>query len=310
MKICPNSPMPTLDSLMRAFAPALTFPPKLPKLPSLSAFLPALPSPLFPSLNMPNLELVMISIEMQMLQLQQTILGIVKPILSKLGIDLSSFLPKIPGLPDFNLMDLIEGAPDKLIAALKAAMGSIGLNLPGIPSPFFPSLKIPDLEVLMTLKVITAEYMAMVVAKIPDIIGQVTKLLKIPGMPTIPTIPSMAEILAKVKLAIPIPNLPNIDIGAILSSITFPGLPALPKLPSPLIPSFNMPDIEVMLGVISLSVNYVLGPLKPIMDFVMASLAKFLTFSFPLFCITIPDMDLPDVDLPTIPGDPSIPVIV
>lgn len=384
MQICLSSPLPTFDAIMASFRPLMTWPPKFPELPKFPRLmLPSLPWPLFPGLKVPNFELMLLAIELQAFQLQTTIMGIIKPMLSKLGIALSSFLPKIPGLPNLNLLDLISGNAEKLIAAVKAAILN-GFRLPGWPFPLYITLKIPDFEVIQTLQLIISNYMQMVANLIPGLVKKITDLFKkvIPGMPAIPKLPTMDEVIAMIASKLPgMPNFPNLeelkaqimkqvdalktqigelkaqlenaledvkaaieaqitaaqdkiadllkrlpsipavpsmneiaakvkafvmdslgnfDIMGFMSKIVFPGLPALPTIKLPMIFSFKMPDIEFTIALNALYNHLTTAFIKPILDFVMKTVSKVLSFTFPKLCINIPVPSMPTIAIPEI----------
>jgi hypothetical protein len=133
----------------------------------------------------------------------------------------------------------------------------------------------------------------------------------------------MAELIEMVKAAamamlpdidwekyLPFPNLPDLDIMALLARISIPGFPAFPTIPWPLVFSFDLPDINMIMGIISLQLNMALGPLKIIMDFIESTLKKVIGFSFPTFCITLPEISLPDIEIPEIPQIPDIEIVV
>ncbi len=279
MQICATEPIPTLNSLLQAVAPALTFPPTFPTLGSL---LPTLPSPMFPSLQIPNLSVVMTMVELQAFQLQNTILGMVRPMLNLLGISISSFLPEIPGIPGYNLLTLLTADPNELVASIKASIAS-GFVFPGLPNPMFPSMTIPDLQVVHTLQVAVANYMQMITNLVPDLIQAVTKKLKIPNISGLPTLPNIDSVTSMAQAAYAAAGR---KLSA-LSNLSFPGLPALPLLPDPLLPSFTMPDIDFVTGLLALITNLTTGLLQPIMNFIQNTLGRFLSFSFPTFCITL-----------------------
>jgi hypothetical protein len=280
-EICLSIPLPSLDGILNAFKPLLTFPPKFP---FNLLRLPTLPSPLFPGLRMPNFEMVITAIELQAFQLQTTIMGMIKPLLSKLGIALSSFLPKLPGLPDFNLIDLLAGVPDRLIAALRGVINS--LHLPNFPSPMFPRFKIPEIEILQKMQLVIANYMQTVANLIPGLVKRVTDVLKIGAMSFSLSFPSLDSVLARLQ-ALTF-NLPDFNIASLLAGISFPGLPAFPSISLPFVFSFKMPDIEFTAALTALYNHLTMGFLKPILDFIMNTLSKFLSFSFPLICINVP----------------------
>lgn len=300
--LCATSPIPSIDQLLSQFAPSLTFPPvlRLPAIPGLPRFgLPSLPSPLFPDLNIPNLEMVTAALEMQASQMQMTMMGMIQPMLAFVGGALDSFLPKIPTL-NLSLIDLLAGTPDRIIAAVKAAIANkLTIPFPSfvIPSPLFPTLTIPSIEAIQTMQMMVSNYMQGLTTKIVGLIGQVTGKLRI-GLPTFPTMPTADQIWAKVMSLVPsLPNMPDFshivdlmrhgvgNLSAMLSSLTFPGLPSLPSLPNPLIPSFHLPDIEFNMGLIAMGNNLVLGMLQPIKAFIDNTLSRFLSFSFPALCI-------------------------
>lgn len=332
MRICTNTPLPSLDEILKSFQPSLKWPPVLPKLPefAFSIVLPQFPSPILGSLNIPNLELVMTAIELQAVQLMSTVMAIVKPVLSKLGIAIKKFLPKIPGLPGLDLVDLLSSGRKQLIEKVKKALER-GFTLAMLPYPMYPTLKIPDLEAAHALQAIVANYMFIVIEKVAGIVKKVTKsfrgmktpsfpsfptpeqilmaiISKIPGLPAFPNYAALLEFL-KEKFALPeVPSISdvlqsieklqkNIDISALLAKIKLPSMPAFPKLPNPLIPSFNIPDIELALNMLAFNINLQLGLLKPIIDFIKKTLSKKLTFKFPTLCITIP---VPNVKFPEI----------
>jgi hypothetical protein len=279
MQLCADSAIPNVNSMIAQIQPALTFPPTFPTLGSL---LPTLPSPMFPSLQIPNLSLMMTAVEMQAFQLQNTLVGMMKPMLDLLSIDINSFLPPIPGLPGYNLLTLISAKADELIATIKASILG-GFRFPGLPDPLFPSMTIPDLQVLTTLQVAVSNYMQMIATMLPDLIESVTKKLKIPNITGLPTLPNIDDVSA---LAVSAYASAGRKLSA-LSSLSFPGLPALPALPDPLLPSFTMPDIDFASGLMALFNNLTTGLMQPIMEFIENTLSRFLSFSFPKFCITL-----------------------
>ena len=213
MQICLNSPLPSFDSIMASFRPLMTWPPKFPELPKFPRLMfPSLPWPLLPGLRVPNFELMVLAIELQAFQLQTTILMIIKPILSKLGMAIDAFLPKIPGLPELNLLDLVSGNFERVVAAVKAALLR-GFRLPGWPFPLYVSMRIPDFEVIQTLQAIVTRYMGMVATLIPDLINKVVKKFKLkPGLPAIPKLPTMDEVIAMVASMVPgLPDIPSLE---------------------------------------------------------------------------------------------------
>lgn len=291
MQICVDSPIPTIDSILRATLPKIPYPPSPLHLPASPPVLPCIPNPTFKGRQLPTLEMVTMAFELQAFQLQTTLLNMIKPILSFLGMGIDSFLPKIPGI-GLTLLDLIAGTPDKIVAAFKAAIER-GFQWPGLPTPFFPSISIPSFQIIQTMQHVIGNYMQALATAVVGLIEKVTSKLKIP-MISFPKMPTPEEILAMV-----LGGLPSLDallnkfrkniagLFALLSSITFPGFPPMPMLPVPLIPNFHLPDIELKMGLIALMNSLAQGLMKPIMDFILNTLSKYLGFSFPKICITI-----------------------
>jgi hypothetical protein len=282
---------------MASFKPLMAFPPPIPTIPFV---LPGLPSPIFPSLSIPNLELTVAAIELQAFQIQTTMTAMVMPLFTVVGGSLSSFLPTIPGLGSLTLIDLMAGG-ESALAAVKLAIQN-GISLPGIPTPFYSTLISPEIQAVQTLQMITSNYMALIATSIAGLINSVisslesaTPGLTIPGLPTIPTIPTPAAVVAAIIAAVPgastlqdvVARLGGgLNLSSLLSGLSFPGLPPLPTLPP--MPNINSPDIDLMVGMTTLGTNLMIGLLKIIMNFIDSTLKTYLGFTFgPPICITI-----------------------
>lgn len=344
--ICVTSPIPSMNQIMGSFSSLLTYPPSLPaiaipqiqippfpgmqdlqkllpfpsipKLPSAVLALLGLPDPLFDSLHLPNIEFATIAMQLQSFQLQNTLLNMMKPMLDLLGLDITTFLPRLPYLSGFTLLDLLSGDVTQLVAAIKQAVTDM-VHIPVVPDPIFGSLIAKAVAIPHTLMTLTSNYLQTITTAIIALIKKVTDKLKIPAMPALPEFPTFESVLTALmnavnaKLgslhlpdltlnvpdfpgllsmilpripAIPgMPNLSTLDLAALLVSLVFPGFPALPLLPDPLIPAFNIPSINLSMAVTILMHHLTTGLLEPIMDFIQKTLSKFLTFTFPLICI-------------------------
>lgn len=289
MIICTNAPIPNIQAILSTLLDKIPFPPHLPGWPSLPSF----PNPLFPGFSLPNLEMITMALELQAMQLQNTIMNMIKPMLDFLGIDLLGWLPKIPGIA-MSIIDLIAGSPDAIVGAIKNAIEK-GFRWPSIPWPLFPKFSLPSLETIQLLQMIVADYMAIVVSKIPSLIKSVVDKLKI-GMPSFPTLPTKEQVLAAIVGLVPgvadIADLINGfrdkigDAISMLSNLSFPGLPSF-SIPWPLIPNFRLPDFEFNFALTAFITNLTTGLMNSIMDFIQNTLKRFLGFSFPTFCITL-----------------------
>src|SRR5438067_10497841 len=155
MRICVDSPIPTIEKIIQSILNNLHFPPSLPDWPNTT--LPSLPIPLFPNFHLPNMEMIIMGLELQATQLQQTLLNMVKPMLNFLGMALDTWLPKIEGL-GITILDLLMGTPDKIVTAIKNAIER-GFRWPSIPWPLFPKAHLPSMETIRMLQHIVADYM-------------------------------------------------------------------------------------------------------------------------------------------------------
>lgn len=288
MQLCTTSPLPSFSDIYNSFASNLTVPPFHFTMPQL----PTLPSPMFPSIKMPNLEMVTTMMELQLNQMMNTIMGMLTPLTSFLSLDLSSILPTVPVL-NLKLPDILNGNPSALLQSVKDKIAA-GFTFPGIPSPLFPDIHMPDLSSLMTMVNLIKSYITQLPATIFGLIGQVTNKLHIGAMPSLPTMPTMDQIQAQVIAALPpLPQLPNPQTYADLLkakipanlafNFTIPGFPAIPKLPDPLVPSIHMPEFDFYVGFGNMVDHIATYSLQQCMNF--CNTISQITFSFPTMCI-------------------------
>lgn len=286
-KLCTSVPIPSFNGLYESFVANLTIPPKNFKLPSL----PTLPSPLFPTMSMPNFEIEKMIASLQGFQLVTTCMAIIQPLVNFLSLDIGSILPKFPVL-DFNLIDLVEGKIAPIIAKIKSMIAK-GESIPGIPDPFFPDAAMPEIQVVQTLSNVVASYLLQIPSFITGLIGQVTSILEIGNISGIPEMPTMDTIVGKLKeraseisggVVASIQDIMKIDVTT-LFDFSMPGFPKMPAIPSPLIPSFTIPTIEFH-EALAILINYFASSgLLLILDFVQSVLSSFMTFEFPTICI-------------------------
>lgn len=224
--------------------PTINFPPPFPKLPIHG--LPSLPSPLFGKINNPSVELMTLAQELQQQSIMAVTTGIIKPLLNVLNMSLSSFLPKIPGFPSLNIIDLMEG--DKLVAAVKEALKN-GFVIPGFSLPLYPKLNIPDMAAIHTAQLVAASYISSVANSIPALVKSVTDKLEVDAMGAIPPIPSMSELIARIPI-----NIPHFKVPSV---------------------------IDMTMGILAAAQKQITDALKPMFDFVDALLGV----SIPTICI-------------------------
>lgn len=280
VQICVTSPLPTIDSILPSFYPLMTYPPTIE---SIGKLLPCLPSPIYAALNIPSLEMVKVAIELQAFQMQTMMLAMIRPMLTLLSLNINTYLPKIPGLGDFTLLDLVEDNANALLAAVKQAIID-GFVWVGIPIPFDITVNIPDIDALEILQAVINSYMQTITLMIVSLVTQVTSFLRIANMVALPTLPSPAAIETAFKSAV------ANGVGTIaekIAAISFAGFPPFPMLPSPLIPTFSIPAVDFAQYFNMFKNNLTIALLQPIMNFINAKLKAFMTFTFPLLCITI-----------------------
>ena len=277
-QLCTNTPLPTFSSLHSSFSANLTFPPKELAFPEM----PTLPSPMFPTIGAPNLEMVTTMLELQSHQLMLTMMGFIQPVIDALSLDLDAVLPTMPGLPDFNLMSLLENKADELYAAVKEMIPDL--------SGFYPSLGIPEMELMQKASELVKTYVASLITWLEEKISAVTDLLSLVGMPTLPSIPTIEELrsIAMNKWNEMKSMIPDFNAEASMADIfdfDIPGFPPLPKIPTPLIPSINIPEFSFELSLQSKFADIQGAAMSMIMDFVDSVLSTVLSFSFPTICI-------------------------
>lgn len=262
------------------------------KLPSLPA-MPSLPNPMFPGIEHPFLDIVMLIQELQ----TNAMMGILKIIFGKFASILSFPLPAMPIL-GLSFLDLFSMDAAGLIQRIRDAL-ALGIDFAGIiPIPFTPHLHIPSIAAVQIAKLLLKNLIGLVMDVIIGKISAIADLLIIP-IPAFPTfvIPSMADLYQIVLNAFEfqIPTIPDIpdwpglpgfpDIPPLPSfSFDIPGFPSF-NIPSPLIPKYKNPALEIVE-----TLSILLGELQ---NFVINKLAKFVSdflgilgFSFPELCYT------------------------
>jgi len=287
VELCAGIPLPDFNSLYALAASAMTFPPGNISIPPL----PGIPDPIYPGFNSINMEILQIVQQLQSFQLLTTFLSFLQPLVAFLGISLDSILPKIPGT-NLTLLDLLALDPSVIYNAIKGLPSLIGI--PGIPYPLYYSFDAPAIQIANAVQGIINGYMNTLIGVVTNLIGQVVSILSIGGLPTIPTVPSITDLQALIiPLALTIPEvralLNRYSLNELLA-LALPllgGFPVLPALPDPLIPSVNIPETNLMVGLGILYANLVMYPMTIIFDFIQNTLGHFISFSFPTVCVSI-----------------------
>lgn len=274
--------------------------PRLPGIPPIPSFtlpslpaMPSLPNPMFPGIEHPFLDIIMLIQELQ----TNAMMGILKIIFGKFSSILSFPLPAMPIL-GLSFLDLFNMDAAGLIQRIRDALAQ-GIDFAGIiPIPFTPHLDIPSIAAVQIAKLLVKNLIGLVMDVIISKISAVADILVIP-IPAFPTfvIPSMSALYDMVRHAFEfeIPTIPDIpdwpglpgfpDIPPLPSfSFSIPGFPAF-NIPSPLIPKFKNPAMEIIE-----TLSILMGELQ---NFVINKLAEFVSdvlgilgFSFPELCYT------------------------
>jgi hypothetical protein len=247
---------------------------------------------MFPTMTCPNIETVTAIGELQSQQIMNTCMGMLTPLTGFLGVGLSGIIPTVPVL-NAKLPDLLSGNPSDLLASVKAHIGSGG-SFPGIPSPLFPDMKIPEFESISVMINLIKSYIMQFPAFIYGLINQACGVLKFSSMPALPTMPSLASIQSSV-----VANIPGLPPGASyldamksgvptnqMFNISMPGFPSPPALPDPLFPSIHYPEFEFYTGFSNVIDHYNIQSLQPCLDFCNNTLGGKIPFSFPSTCAT------------------------
>lgn len=282
--LCTSTPIPSFDDLYNQFAPNLKNPPFNFTMPQL----PTLPSPMFPTMKCPNIEMVQSIAELKTTQLMNTCTGMLTPLTSFLGIDPLSVLPTVPSL-NLKLPDILSGNPSDLLASVKAKIAA-GIQFPGIPSPLFPDMKIPEFESISTMCNLIKSYITQLPQMIYNLINSVCGNLHLGSMPAMPTMPTADQLKAMVIANVPgaatladvmKSGLPTIQIF----NFTIPGFPSIPSLPDPLFPSIHYPEFEFQTAYGNMLDHAASFNMQSCVDFCNNTLGSHLSFSFPNQCI-------------------------
>lgn len=275
--ICTNTPFPNIqdmiDSVMSAL-PTLPLPP-----PPFKLALPELPH--FPSPSpWPTVQTLHTYAEQFALGLCNfQLVSVISAAYDKLASIFSLPFPDVPGLPGINFADILAGNINKIIDAVKSAMGG-GSDLsflPWIPTPFFPRFNLPDQSILSAIQLTINAYMYDMANLLFSMVNKVAEMLGLSSMSAIPTMPTIDQIIAMLPSFPTLADLKSLVFGA------FGGLSIM--LPDPLIPGSNNPDFDLIEGIKSLYNDMSNYAIKLITDFITDVLKLGLTL--PTICLPI-----------------------
>lgn len=273
-QFCVTSVLPTFQSIFDALPDVLSVLPPLP----------TLPNPILQGITLPTFDKFAVVVELMSFQLISLIQAIVQPMLDLLGLDIDTFLPKIPytdiGIGDFIAMDV-----EKIVAGITLAFETYGHSIfPFLPTPIYDSLDCGALEISYIIRNAVKVFIIELVNKVVQLIQLVTTFLGIPAMQGVPTFPTMDEIIQIILAASGFDTITAlIQSGFSLVNFTFAGID-LP-IPVDIFKGFSNYGIEFTekLGIILATLPTI--PLQIIVDFIESTLKNFMGFSLPLVCI-------------------------
>lgn len=241
----------------------------------------------------------------------KTLLAMIEPMVSLLGLALDGLIPKIPYL-NLSIIDLIamdaNAVKQKIAQALKEH-GQAFLNAISafLPLPIYFGLNIPSFEINAILKAIYNQAISSLIEIVTNLIGKVLDKLKLSAVLSLPKLPTLKELQAmimqiiKAKAGALIDDFTDeyaafvhaiqklkMDINAIFALLQFPGLPVI-KFPSPFFPDFSCLAVELReaMGIFMQSIMTFV--IDKIVSFVKSVLSM-LGIQFPSICIDLPEL--------------------
>lgn len=259
--------------------------------------LPLAPAPIYQNLSIPTVEYLYISSLAITSQYNLTLLRLVEPILSKLGIDIDSWMPKLPIL-NLGLLDLVSLDANAVLADIKnhIAIGTDFSVFDIIPIPLYDGLNIPEHMALHYMQSIMNYSSFLMFTPIYDIIDQVSSVLEIGFSLSIPTVPSYQDVLnlmlsftGAADYAEMLKQVQDGDftLEQIISGISIPSFTDITAFVFPVFDGFTSIEMELrwlmdnMFAAMYAKVNQILY------DYVIDKLASLLSFSFELLCFNV-----------------------
>lgn len=259
-QVCPSLTFPSFDDIYGKLSGLkLKFDPSMPSLPTM-------PSPMFPNMTMPELQLPNLSFSIMVNQILSWFEAVIGKLTSFLG---STFT--FPDIPHINLKlpDLLSGTGSFDWDALYAKIPS--LSLPSLPDPMLPNMHMPEFENLAKYQALILDYMSTLMTSLVGIVDSVIGKLN----------------AAPFRLGLSMPELPDPLLPLNFDSLMF-NMPSLPSIPDPLFGDIHSPSLEML----ERAKNYYLHMIslvgKKIDDFV-ASIAGWIGgWTPPCACVNVP----------------------
>ena len=258
--VCPSMTFPSFDDIYGKLSGLkLKFDPSMPSLPTM-------PSPMYPNMTMPELQLPNFSFSIMVNQILNWFQQIIGKLTSFLG---STFtFPDIPHL-NIKLPELLSGNASFDWNALYAKIPN--LSLPSLPDPMLPNMHMPEFENLAKYQALILDYMSTLMTSLVGIVDSVIGKLNVNPF----------------NLGLSMPTLPSPLLPTDFNSLML-NMPSLPSLPSPLFGNVNSPSIDMLEKAKNYYLHMVSLVGKTIDDFV-ASIASYIGgWTPPTMCVTVP----------------------
>lgn len=273
--------------------------------------LPTMPSPLFPTINSPDLYIANLATQLSISTFLNFIKAALQPMMNFLGMVLE--FPVVPIL-NLTLDDLLNGFDmQALIQRLQDVLPN--LTIPLLPDPLLLTISIPEYEIVEKIHALINAYCGNLITFAMGIINAVKDKLAVkpfkfivdfPGIPEIPT--SFEDLLALVYPLLGVENLQELiekyknklnnlpSLSSLLMELEIPGLPDLNFIiPDPLFVDLSILEIEI----IEISKNFymsIMSACTMIIKRFCDKITNFISFTFPTICIPIPRLP----NLPTL----------
>lgn len=280
-----------------------------------------LPIPIYIDISQYTNELSQLIQYWQSMLSVKTLLGMIKPMIDLLGLNLLALLPKIPFL-NINILDLIAMDANALRQMVTDALKQHGQAFLDaisafLPLPIYFGLSIPAFEINAIIKAIYNMCTNSLIELVTNLIDQVLDKLKINALLSLPKLPTLKELQAMIMQIIKAKaeaiagqvmaefadefeaiqhamQILKMDINDIFALIQFPSLPVI-KFPSPFFPDFSCLAFELREAMQMYLQAMMMAVMDKIVTFVK-SVLSILGIQFPSICVDIPDFPaIPDL---------------
>ena len=249
-----------------------------------------LSDPVWPDTNAPDMQLEQTISEFINGQLTGVLASFTEVATKYLGIDPSSILPDIPGFPGYNLISIVEGEFDEMVAVaaqnLRDDVQYYKSLVPLMPTPTYPMMNTPTWDAVATTQTAITSNFQTVTQVIQTLVNLIARIADISTMGPPPTYPTLDQIYS---LLPPNPTLYD------LTRITIPGFGFQLSMPVPLMPRTNIPSYDFTQGLKNMYSGLSNITMSTIDEWVRSHFQ--LQFPVPVYCIPVyvrpPELPIP-----------------